>query len=163
MFFKIKKKRKSQRYDSIVGEKNSYFQLLALLSTNKRTTRQIFTWNTTFCGVFFFHLTMLYSYLLFFLSQSTIRFFKFLVLLLESITNNVEQTRISNATTKNTLSINRFSNGILIIQRDAILQTPLPVPTTVNVDFTFLSVPSPLSLKWCWLDKIRNLRNANIA
>ena len=45
MFFKInkEKKRKSQRYGSIVGEKNSYFQLLALLLTNKRTTRQIFT------------------------------------------------------------------------------------------------------------------------
>lgn len=73
---------------------------------------------------------------------ATIRFFKFLVLLLETITNNIEQARITNATSKSTLSKARFSNGILEIEKSPIL----PVHTD-NVDFVLLSVPSPLSLK----------------
>lgn len=146
MFFKIKKQKENPNDMRVsLGRRFLIFQLLALLLTNKRTTRQIF--NHHFLVVFFFFSFGNALFLVVILSKrasigATIRFFKFLVLLLETITNNVEQSRITITTSRNTLSKARFSNGILEIEKSPIL----PVHTA-NVDLFLVSVLSPLSLK----------------
>lgn len=79
--------------------------------------------------------------------------FEFLVLLLELIIKNAKQQIVSEITTIATLITVRFSN--------IWPETTLPILTTpavVNIDFIFLAASSSLSLKWCRLNKIRNLQ-----